>query len=140
MTVTSCKSPAMDEIIHHIIKRLNLNPRRWYVPQFEEAQRTRDDSVRASLKWYCSNPVMNVCTLRSCGTGGYGNRPQRTLILVKKDHIATNRDEGCILPQKALSASSPFANSGTETVPAFASSALTGMDEEELWAYFDDRD
>ena len=116
-TITSCKPPAMGETAHYIRKRLNLNPKRQYVPEVEDAQRTRSASARESPeRWYCSNPVMNVHTLRPCLVLEAIVIGRSAPFLVKGSSLPiAMRYQGCIRPHKALSASSRFANSGTGT-------------------------
>jgi hypothetical protein len=100
----------------------NLNPKkkRQYVPEVEDAQRTRSASASASPeRWYCSNPVMNVHTLRPCLVLAAIVIGRSVPFLVKGSSLPiAMRNQGCIRPHKALSASSRFANSGTETAPA----------------------
>jgi hypothetical protein len=125
-TITSCKPPAMGETVqqHYIKKGLNLNPKKTvqYVPEVEDAQRTRSASARASPeRRYCSNPVMNVHTLRPCLVLLATVIGRSVPFLVKGSSLPiAMRYQGCIRPHKALSASSRFANSGTETAPPFA--------------------
>lgn len=98
-----------------------LNPQRQYVPEVEEAQRTRSASARASPeRRYCSNPVMNVHTLRPCLAllATVIGRSVPFLVKGSSPLPIAMRYQGCIRPHKALSASSRFANSGTETAAA----------------------
>ena len=111
---------------HHIRKGregrvLNLNTKgQYHVPEVEDAQRTRSASARASPeRWYCSNPVTNVHTLRPCLVlaATVIGRSEPFLVKGSSPPIAM-RYQGCIRPHKALSASSRFANSGG--TPSFA--------------------
>jgi hypothetical protein len=101
-----------------------LNPKRqYYVPEVEEAQRTRSASARASPeRWYCSNPVMNVHTLRPCLVLAAILIGRSVPFLVKGSSSVpiTMRYQDCIRPHRALSTSSRFANSGTLTAAPFA--------------------
>lgn len=85
----------------------------------EDAQRTRNASARASPeRWYCSNPVMNVHALWPCLAlvDMVMGRSAPFLVKGSSPPIAM-RYQGCIRPQRALSASSRLANSGTGTAP-----------------------
>jgi len=117
----------MGETVHNIsIRDSNLNPKRqYYVPEVEDAQRTRSASPRASPeRWYCSNPVMNVQTLRPCLVLAATVIGRSVPFLVKGSSLPiAMRYQGCIRLHKELSVSSRFANSGTETAaaePSFA--------------------
>ena len=118
--------PQWARLYTHIISERgnsNLNPKkRHYVPEVDDAQRTRSASASASPeRWYCSNPVMNVHTLRPCRVLAAIVIGRSEPFLVKGSSLPiAMRYQGCIRPHKALSASSRFANSGTEPAPSFA--------------------
>jgi hypothetical protein len=111
--------PQQARLYTHRVRKRRDTPTRQYVPEVEDAQRTRSASARASPEsWNCSNPVMYVHVLRPCLALVATEIGRSAPFLVNGSSPPTAmRYQGCMRPHSALSASSRLANSGTGTAP-----------------------